>query len=213
VEEAPEERPAIQPWRRLATDMYARRYELFTLAAPVFRQHGYRGATIRALAHACHLSPAGLYHYFGSKEELATCLLRGPRLSWDTVFIDPEIDPLVQLVEFVDIAVRNIPLYMLSLRLLEEIEGPSGDQTRVAALREGETVFARFLAAAAPQMSRADSVTLARDLMAVLVGSAFSGLDPGPEAIRNRMMGLVRSRLVPDSVDPDHFDTVTAGAV
>jgi len=35
--------------------LQARRFELFRLAAPVFRQHGYRGATMKALAFACHL--------------------------------------------------------------------------------------------------------------------------------------------------------------
>ena len=38
--------------------------------------HGYRGATIKALAHACGLSPASLYHYFGSKRELYLDVVR-----------------------------------------------------------------------------------------------------------------------------------------
>ena len=54
----------------------ARRVELFRLAAPVFRARGYREATIKELAHACHLSPAAVYHYFPSKLALATYLLR-----------------------------------------------------------------------------------------------------------------------------------------
>ena len=42
----------------LQAGLNGRRHELFRLAAPVFRAHGYRGSTIKALAHACHLSPA-----------------------------------------------------------------------------------------------------------------------------------------------------------
>ena len=73
-----------------------RRRELFALAAPVFRRHGYRGATMKALAHACGLSPASLHHYFGSKEELATYVVRRPRMDWDSTWVDPAMEPLVQ---------------------------------------------------------------------------------------------------------------------
>ena len=66
------------------------------------RRHGYRGATIKALSHACGLSPASLYHYFRSKEEMATYLLRGPRLDWDSTWVDPATDPLLQLRRLVD---------------------------------------------------------------------------------------------------------------
>lgn len=55
-----------------------RRYELFHLAALLFRTHGYRGATIKALAHACHMSPAAIYHYLPSKAAFATVIVAGP---------------------------------------------------------------------------------------------------------------------------------------
>jgi AcrR family transcriptional regulator len=74
------------------------------LAAPVFRRYGFRESTIKALAHACGLSPASLYHYFGSKEELATYLLRRPQMDWDSIWVDPETDPLVQLAQLLDLS-------------------------------------------------------------------------------------------------------------
>ena len=55
---------------------------LYVLAAPVFEEHGYRGATIKALAYACHLSPSSLHHYFGSKAEMGTYPLTGPAIDW-----------------------------------------------------------------------------------------------------------------------------------
>ncbi len=65
-------------WRPLNADRGSEpdswRIEPFRLAAPVLRRHGYRGATIKALAHACHLSPA-LYHDFPSKAALASGLI------------------------------------------------------------------------------------------------------------------------------------------
>ena len=145
VTDDPLRAPRLQPWRRLGTEAYQRRYELFFLAAPVFERHGYRGSTIRALAHACHLSPAGLYHWFDSKADLATYLLRAPRVDWDSTYVDPEVDALVQLRQMVDVAILNVRLYLLAIRLHEEIEGKRDDHTVAAALRQGEAVFARYI--------------------------------------------------------------------
>ncbi len=84
----------FRPWRlRGSSRLEARRRELFASAAPVFRRYGYRGATIKALAHACGLSPASLYHYFGSKEEMATYLVRRPRMDWDSTWVDLTTSP------------------------------------------------------------------------------------------------------------------------
>ena len=89
----PVSEPEVRPWRTVALQpLDQRRRELFKLAAPVFRAHGYRGATIKALAHACHLAPAGLYHYFASKADLATYVVRQPRLDWRSVARRPPMD-------------------------------------------------------------------------------------------------------------------------
>lgn len=54
----------------------AKREEILTAALDVIAEHGYRRASVRELADAVGLSPAGLLHYFGSKEELFTAILR-----------------------------------------------------------------------------------------------------------------------------------------
>ncbi|MGW8483079.1 TetR/AcrR family transcriptional regulator [Microbacterium sp. NPDC055903] len=53
-----------------------KREEILDAALGVIAQHGYRKASVRELAEAVGLSPAGLLHYFGSKEELFTAILR-----------------------------------------------------------------------------------------------------------------------------------------
>ena len=93
------------------------------MAAPVFRRDGYRGATIKALAHACGLSPASLYHYFSSKEDMATYLVRRPRMDWDSIWVDPTTDPLVQLAQLLDLSLAELPIYLLALRLADEVAG------------------------------------------------------------------------------------------
>ncbi len=54
----------------------AKREEILDTALEVIAEHGYRRASVRELADAVGLSPAGLLHYFDSKEELFTAILR-----------------------------------------------------------------------------------------------------------------------------------------
>lgn len=54
----------------------AKREEILARALDVIAREGYRGASVKELAEAVGLSQAGLLHYFGSKEELFTEILR-----------------------------------------------------------------------------------------------------------------------------------------
>lgn len=206
--------PEVRPWRTGASDpVDGRRRELYKLAAPVFREHGYRGATIKALAHACHLAPAGLYHYFASKADLATYVVRQPRLDWRTVYVDPDIDPLRQLSGFLDLAIRELPDFLLALDLAEELGLPSIVRMRRAMFTQGETIFGRYLAAVRPGLTPDAARELARLILTVLVGSheIGRGAEPDGRAMRDRIVQLLRSELVPVAVESAHFDRVMAG--
>lgn len=174
----------------------------------MFRAHGYRGSTIKALAHACDLSPAGLYHYFGSKREMATYLLHRPQMDWDSVWVDPGSDPLTQLAQLIDLSLAELPNYLLAMRLADEIAGTAPDGiAHVRMFREGEAVFARLVAASAPGMSRPVATRVARDALSAMVGSAVMGLDPEPDAaVRERVVAILRAALVPAFVEPERFD-------
>ncbi|WP_353114184.1 helix-turn-helix domain-containing protein [Microbacterium sp.] len=54
----------------------AKREEILGAALAVVAAQGYRGASVRDIADAAGLSPAGLLHYFGSKEELFVAILQ-----------------------------------------------------------------------------------------------------------------------------------------
>lgn len=54
----------------------AKREEILTRALEVIAREGYRGASVKELADAVGLSQAGLLHYFDSKEQLFTEILR-----------------------------------------------------------------------------------------------------------------------------------------
>lgn len=212
VESATE--PVIRPWQAgPAQAVDRRRRGLFKLAAPVFREHGYRGATVKALAHACDLTPAGLYHYFASKADMATYLVRQPHLDWRSVYIDPAIDPLRQLSGFVDLAILELSDFLLALDLAEEVQLPGVTRIRRAMFTEGESVFGRYLAAVRPGLTPEAARELARLVLAVLVGSHEIGRGATPEAttIRDRIVRVLRAELVPVAVESGHFDRVMAG--
>lgn len=54
----------------------AKREEILSRALDVIAREGYSGASVKELAAAVGLSQAGLLHYFDSKEELFTAILR-----------------------------------------------------------------------------------------------------------------------------------------
>ncbi|HEY2205518.1 MAG TPA: TetR/AcrR family transcriptional regulator [Pseudonocardia sp.] len=62
---APARRPGV-PARRSGD----RRAELVAVASRLFREHGYHGVGMRAIAEAAGIQAASLYHHFMNKEEL-----------------------------------------------------------------------------------------------------------------------------------------------
>jgi AcrR family transcriptional regulator len=206
--------PVIRPWRTSEPEpLDRRRRELYRLAAPVFREHGYRGATIKALAHACHLAPAGLYHYFASKADLATYVVRQPHLDWRSVYIDPAIDPLRQLSGFLDLAILELPDFLVALDLAEELQLPGIMRIRRAMFTEGATVFGRYLAAVRPGLTPDAARELARLILALLVGSheIGRGVEPDAAALRDRIVRVLRAELVPVAANSARFDRIMAG--
>ncbi len=54
----------------------AKRDEILAIALDVFARFGYRRASLRHIADGADLTPAGLLHYFSSKDDLFTEILR-----------------------------------------------------------------------------------------------------------------------------------------
>lgn len=52
-----------------------KREEILRTALEVFARDGYRGTSLRTVAERCGLSPAGLLHYFDSREDMLTQVL------------------------------------------------------------------------------------------------------------------------------------------
>ena len=191
----------------LAAGIQGRRHELFRLAVPVFRAHGYRGATIKALAHACHLSPAALYHYFPSKAAFATFLIDEDHLDWDSTRIDPDIDPLVQLRMTVDVVIEVLPAYLLAVDLAREVGRPLSQPQLARFFGQGEAIFGRVIAAAAPDLESEAARELARRVLAIIVAGPTTGLAADPVSVRVAAVDVLRIHLVRVGVDADRFDS------
>ena len=190
----------------LQSGIQGRRHELFRLAAPVFRAHGYRGATIKALAHACHLSPAALYHYFPTKAAFATFLIDDDRLDWDSTRIDPDIDPLVQLRMTVDLVIDVLPTYLLAIDLARQIGRPLDQPGLARYFGQGEAIFGHVISAAAPDLDEAAARELARRVLAVIVAGPTTGLAADPVSVRATAIDLLRVHLTAVGVDAGRFD-------
>jgi len=73
----------------------AKREEILVAALEVIAREGYRGASVKEISEAVGLSQAGLLHYFDSKDELFTEILRKrDDLDLETYRNESEVDPL-----------------------------------------------------------------------------------------------------------------------
>ena len=108
-----------------------KREEILLTALDVIASHGYRRTSVRDLADAVGLSQAGLLHYFDSKEELFTSVLRKrDEVNLATVFRDGgELpDPGVLLANYVELVRHRaeVPgLVQLHAALAAESTDPS----------------------------------------------------------------------------------------
>jgi AcrR family transcriptional regulator len=76
----------------------AKREEILERALEVIAREGYRGASVKELAEAVGLSQAGLLHYFDSKEDLFTEILR-KRDQVDSEQFDARFGDDIELVD------------------------------------------------------------------------------------------------------------------
>ena len=71
-------RPVSEPENDAGAERSSRRAEILTLATALFLEKGYAGTSMSALARACGIQKASLYHHFPSKEALfVACVTDG----------------------------------------------------------------------------------------------------------------------------------------
>ncbi len=175
-------------------DLFARRRELYVRAAPVFRKHGYQGATLKALANACGLSIPALYRYFPSKKAFALFPLNSlyPELHGPP----PDVtagDPLAHLSGWIEGAVAELPNYTLAARLSRDAGLDDEEQRKLdASLAAHLRVLGALARRAGQHLDDQTGLELARTMVNVVLGPALTGLDPEPQALRRELRALLR---------------------
>ena len=189
-----------------SNEPFVRRRELYVRAAPVFRKHGYRGATLKALANACGLSIPALYRYFPSKKAFALFPLASmyPELQGPPPVVT-EGDPLGHLSGWIEGAVAEMPNYILAARLAREVGLEDEEQRKVDAnLADHLAILGDLARRAGPQLDERAGHELARAMVNVVMGPALTGLDPEPHALRRELRALLRGYglIVPERPPP-----------
>ena len=167
----------------------AKREEILEAALDVIAREGWHGASVKELAEAVGLSQAGLLHYFGSKDELFTAILRKRDEVDSRRFGDVDENPGIERMRegFVGIVRHNAEVPGL-VQLFSRMAVEAGDEAHPAhayfverseALRR---MFARALAQRQESGDLPDGVdpeTLARIVQAVSDGMQLQWLqDP-----------------------------------
>lgn len=185
----------------------AKREEILTQALEVVAREGYGGASVKELADAVGLSQAGLLHYFDSKEELFTEILR-KRDEVDIELFAPLGRAEAELSDLQDAYIEvlrhnaEVPgLVQLFSRLSVDAADP-GHPGHAYFVARGEGLRALFVTALARRQAegamtdRVPAETLARILQAVADGLQMQWmLDPSLD------MGGIMNALF-DALDP-----------
>ena len=121
--------------RKRAPDFDSKRLHLLEVAARVFSEVGYEGASMRRIATETELSLAGIYHYVASKEELLYWIQYDTFDSllqnlWES--LEGVVDPRKRLAGAVRNHVRHFGEHMHELKVcareLETLEGDAYDE-------------------------------------------------------------------------------------
>ena len=196
----------------------AKREEILVRALDVIAREGYRGASVKELADAVGLSQAGLLHYFDSKEELFTEILR-KRDEVDMATYGKGLDETPQADRlrngYLQIIRHNSDVPGL-VELYSQMSVAAADPQHPAHrffLERGRNLRAVFAAALATSLAsgdltdRVDPETLARIFQAVADGLQLQWMlepDIDMAAIVERLFDALSARRPGTRSDQDH---------
>jgi TetR/AcrR family transcriptional regulator, cholesterol catabolism regulator len=168
-------RVATPPTRPALRQRYDRRQQrVVEEAARVFARRGYDATSVQELAHALGIAAGGLYHYFGSKEQLLIRIcdqLMEPLLAQARALVAAGGEPSAQLRALVELWVVHVVAHRDHMLVFQQqrhlIE--SGAQWR--SVRRSRKAFERLLEdALARAREDASSATDGRIVLAALLG-------------------------------------------
>lgn len=201
---------------RLPGRLTARRWEIFSSAAPMLDVHGFYGVTVDAVAHACLMSPAGLYHYFPSKLSMALFPLSGTNGLCADLHRKLESlsdEPLVQLNGLLDYIASVSGELRLAVRLCREIGGDQRFASEVArSMSEAQSDFRMLARSSFPDVSEERADDLFTGVIAVIV-SVVPGADSDPAGLRRRLGDVARGWVTSLGITHSDFDAAALAAL
>lgn len=182
---------------RTPEDLRVHRQRLYRRAAPVFRRHGYHGATLKQIASACGLSIPALYRYFPSKRDLALYPLSAANRPDGECFERASSDPVIHLRLWLDHAAAERPDFLLALRLTAGMgeEGRLSDE-HIETFRFHIGLVADVLRATAPALPERRAREMVETLLAMSLGAPAIGSDWVAEMAWTRFVRLLEPDLV-----------------
>lgn len=187
----------------------AKREEILERALEVIAREGYRGASVRELADAVGLSQAGLLHYFDSKEDLFTEILRKrDEVDSRAYTVDPDVSPETLRQGYVDILRHNasVPgLVQLFSRMAVDAADPAHPAHPYFRERDAnlQVTFSQALAELQDRgeiTDRIDPATLARVLQAVADGIQVRWMHDPTVDMAGTVSALLDALSVPGAV-------------
>jgi AcrR family transcriptional regulator len=195
---------------RPARDLRLRRWQLYRRAAPVFARFGYRGASIKALAAACRVSPSALYYYFPSKRDFALfpydtasdlssiVLTRARRAS---------ADPLVQLRALIVHSLEHRDYLRIAFELSRELDRDESVRLRQAArFRQASRLTVQALQAVLPRTSAADLERLAMTMISITRASVLPGMERPSLDLYDDLAAELRRVMLDAGISGRRFD-------
>jgi AcrR family transcriptional regulator len=186
-----------------------RRWELYRSAAPVFDRDGFRGATIEALAHACFMSSAGLYHYFPSKATFALFPLTtegGLCRAWHRVQTALPADPLFQVQAIIDFVAALEPDVSLAFRLSREMVSDRRYERAVAAtVLEARADWLELARSIVPAVDEQRAMDFFEGIVSIMAAADVPGIDHS-DRVRQHLTDLSRGWMSGLGVSSADFD-------
>jgi TetR/AcrR family transcriptional regulator, cholesterol catabolism regulator len=163
--------PPVRPALRARYDR--RQEEVVERAARVFAERGYDGTSVAELTEELGIAAGGLYHYFGSKEQLLIRIcdqLMEPLLAQARALLAAQEEPEARLRALVRVWVAHVVAHRDHMRVFQSerhaIEhGPQWRAVR-ASRKAFELLVAEVLEDAAPRLALPDR----RLVLAALLG-------------------------------------------
>jgi AcrR family transcriptional regulator len=200
---------ATRPTRPLLRERYDRRQEeVVEAAARVFAERGYDQTTVQELTEEMGLAAGGLYHYFGSKEQLLIRIC--------DQLMDPLLDQAVELVAEDGAAPADQLRALVRLWVAHVVE----HRDHMLVFQQERHVIERGAQWRSVRASRKRFERLVEEVLARVHG-ASGGADADPRLLLSALLGMVnhtaqwyrpRGRLATEEIADGYVDLILARA-